>query len=196
MVGASVMDVVCQQCGVRFDARASEVRRGMGKFCSRACMGRSTRMTLDEFMARVEKRESGCWEWTGVIIPDGYGQVGCRHKKTHRVAYELMVGPIPDGLCVLHRCDNPPCVNPDHLFLGTVADNNADRDAKGRHRALQGSANGSAKLDERRVCEIREMLRNGVRGVDIAREFGVSPSAVSLIATGRRWDHLFAEAQQ
>lgn len=79
--------------------------------------------------------QDGCWDWLGYKQPEGYGTFP--HRGTHyahRVSYQLHVGPIPDGLHVLHSCDNPPCSNPAHLFLGTVADNMHDRDRKGRHR--------------------------------------------------------------
>lgn len=90
----------------------------------------------ERFWGKVKKGE-GCWEWQGSINTTGYGQIylgaGRRRSVTHRVSYELAKGPIPDGLVVMHSCDNPRCVNPDHLSVGTHADNAADRDAKGRN---------------------------------------------------------------
>lgn len=88
-----------------------------------------------KFWNNVDKKDNGCWEWKGSKIPTGYGHLNwetCRNAYAHRVSWILANGEIPDGLCVLHRCDNPPCVNPDHLFLGTMADNIRDRDAKER----------------------------------------------------------------
>jgi len=89
----------------------------------------------DRFWPNVEKRPSGCWFWTGARKHTGYGQIWVVNsaKTAHRISWILHNGPIPTGLCVLHKCDNPPCVNPDHLFLGTRADNNLDCVAKGRN---------------------------------------------------------------
>ena len=90
---------------------------------------------IGHFWERTVVTDSGCWEWTGCRLPTGYGHIGFyqnRNCGTHRVAWILTHGDIPKGLCVCHKCDNPPCINPDHLFLGTRADNVHDRDAKGR----------------------------------------------------------------
>jgi hypothetical protein len=102
----------------------------------------------------------------------------------HRFAWFLAHGPIPDGLCVCHHCDNPPCCNVDHLFLGTIADNNADMLAKGHY--LRGTENGNGRLTSQDVRAIRERRLAGERGVDVAAAFGITPQAVCNILKGRK----------
>jgi hypothetical protein len=109
----------------------------------------------------------------------------------HRVSWELANGPIPEGLLVCHRCDNPPCVNPAHLFLGTQADNLADRDAKGRAVYRRGSKNGAAKLTEESVRHIRRRLKEGELQKTLAAEYGVSQSLIAQIRKGQVWGHVF-----
>lgn len=125
-------DAPCPQCG------AAVTRRGTaGKYCCHACyVAARTRSLAARFWAKVNKTPT-CWLWTANRLPKGYGviNVGGRagsQQLAHRVSWELHFGPIPDGLWVLHRCDNPPCVRPDHLFLGTVQDNVDDMVTKGR----------------------------------------------------------------
>ena len=132
---------------------------------------------------------SGCWLWTGLVDKNGYGRITVSYKgdKAHRVSYEQYVGPIPDGLIVCHKCDTPACINPDHLFLGTHADNIADRDAKGRHVPSYGESNGSAKLTAASVMAIRA-ARGKQR--EIAAKFDISQQTVSNIKRGRIWAHI------
>jgi len=104
----------------------------------------------DRFWSKVQKTEN-CWLWMGARTKLGYGQRGGRktgRRYTHRLSWEMRFGPIPEGLCVLHHCDNPPCVNPDHLFLGTKKDNTQDMIAKGRGRGprFSGETHPGARL--------------------------------------------------
>ena len=140
--------------------------------------------TLEHFYAKVGDGPDGCKLWTGAVIPGGYGQLthNRRHYMAHRFAYELAHGPIPGGLCVLHRCDRPACVNPHHLFLGTIADNNADKVAKGR--SSSGEQNGMAKLTEADVRVIR--CAPGLHR-EIAERFGVSRGLVGMIRRRDIW---------
>lgn len=135
----------CHQCGVEFLALGTVVKRGGGNFCSKICLQRhpSTHPTpkpITERLWRHVDKTGECWKWTAAKVGGkmsmGHGvmRLQDRNVLVHRVSWELHFGPIPDGLCVLHRCDNPPCVRPDHLFLGTKADNTADMMRKGRKR--------------------------------------------------------------
>jgi hypothetical protein len=147
-----------------------------------------------------------CWIWIGATDLKGYGKIYIGERASpamaaHRVSWELHCGPIPEGLNVLHRCDNPPCVNPSHLFLGTIADNNADMDAKGRRvskprfgprppeQILRGDRHPMAKLTAVQVFQIRERLTAGQQGKIIAIDFGISADTVSRIKIGRTWKH-------
>lgn len=150
------------------------------------------------YMSFEPELNSGCWIWSRGTMGNGYGCLRSDGKivLAHRFSWNLHFGEIPHvddyhGMCVLHRCDVPSCVNPSHLFLGTNKDNIADRVSKGRTVAplLRGMDSPTCKISEQQVLEIRR-LRGIVSGVDIARQFSVSPSAVSAIQTGksRRFD--------
>jgi hypothetical protein len=140
--------------------------------------------------------ESGCWNWSASLRRNGYGQIRCGDKNlyTHRASYEVHFGPIPDGMCVCHRCDNRKCINPAHFFLGTRADNNADRNAKGRQargadafRArlpMPGERNGRAKVTEEIVAAIRAST---VSLCKTAEQFGISPTQIARIRKGESW---------
>ncbi len=151
----------------------------------------TARATPASFWARVLKRDGDCWLWIGRLGVGGYGRVDWRGSRivAHRVAWELRFGPIPAGMKVLHVCDHPACVNPSHLFLGTQADNVADMKAKGRGNPRHGELNSRPKLTWKAVEEIRS--RYVPRRVPIsllAREYGVSTSAVFDVLSGRTWN--------
>jgi hypothetical protein len=152
--------------------------------------------TTDGYWATFDPDSPGCWEWPGTRNWYGYGQlqIDGRTLRAHRVSWERHVGPIPPGLFVLHRCDNPPCVRPDHLFLGTQADNMADKMRKGREAhagpltPLRGEQVGTSKLTQADVDAIRHRY-TGRRGEQTAlgREFGVSHRMIGYIVTGQSW---------
>lgn len=131
-----------------------------------------------------------CWVWEKAPSGFGYGVVCFRQAKlpAHRVSYELHHGPIPDGMLVCHRCDNPACVNPAHLFLGTDADNFADMNAKGRR--AHGERSSSAKLTEQDVIEIREMRKFGLLYKEIAVLYGVDRETIGSIVRMDTWKHV------
>lgn len=150
------------------------------------------------------KPQNGCWVWMGSLLNTGYGQlrIGGKQLTAHRVSWTIHHGPIPEGMCVLHRCDHPPCVRPDHLFLGTIADNNADKKAKGRsacglkHGTVThpnfriGSKVWSAKLTEDQVLDIRRRGAMGEKQKNIAKEFNVKPTTICAILKTRSWKHV------
>jgi len=133
-----------------------------------------------------------CWLWTAATA-DGYGyvSVGGRMLLAHRLSWKIHNGPIPAGMCILHRCDVPACVNPAHLFLGTQLDNIRDRDAKKRHVPSPGEHHGRAKLTDAKVVEIRTLYAmGGVSQRALAKRFGVAHSRISDIVLRKRWGHI------
>lgn len=152
-------------------------------------------VVAERFWARVDVGgPHECWEWKRPPQYDGYGKfwVWGQSFLAHRVSYRLAFGPIPYGLFVCHRCDNPPCVNPAHLFVGTPTDNARDRQQKGRGKApyLVGEANGQTRLTDAQVSELRRRYVSGaVTQVQLAREFGVTRKTVGRITGGRTRRH-------
>lgn len=170
---------VCQRCAAPFS------RTGGDPYCGPAC----------RLWSRVTRcADVDCWPWVGGRAhPFGYGLIGLDGRPTtaHRVAWLVTRGPIPRGLSVLHRCDNPPCCNPAHLFLGTQADNMHDRHAKGRF--ARGSAVHSAKLTEDHVRAIRATYSVGIRGRGVralATRYGVAKNAVRCVLARTTWAHI------
>ena len=150
-------------------------------------------MTIAErFFSKVQITP-GCWLWNGARRKKGYGLFGLEGKicSAHRVSYQMHVGTIPSGNQVCHRCDNPRCVNPDHLFTGTSVENNADKISKGRQ--AKGECMASAKLTEDDVIRIRSIYIKGSTDFNtktIAGMYGVSASHVTKILKGSKWKHL------
>jgi len=136
--------------------------------------------------------ESGCWIWMAGRCSHFYGRLKIKGKveNAHRASYREFVGEIPDGLFVCHKCDIPECINPDHLFLGTYADNMEDMRRKGRGRVIAGSGNYHAKLTEHDVLLIRGELDCGTSIAELAERYGVVNSTISMIGTRQRWKHI------
>ena len=138
------------------------------------------------------KTGPGCWEWGRGRDKRGYGHMSRPERGAsrlvHRVSWEVHRGPIPGGMCVLHQCDNPPCCNPDHLFLGTRGDNNKDMRRKGR--GARGERHANAKLTDAAVMSILRRRTQGSTQAELAEEHGVSRATIGYIVTGKSWRHI------
>lgn len=146
----------------------------------------------DRFWSKVRRHPTDCWEWQRAKNKQGYGVFALTSRtmvSAHRFAWMSAEGPIPEGLCVLHRCDNPKCVRPGHLFLGTFGDNNRDCSIKGRWRggSPPGERHGSARLSEKDVLFIRASHE---KNVPLARRFGVNRQTIADVRDRRTWRHI------
>ena len=144
---------------------------------------------ITRFMEKVLKTDH-CWEWTATKNHDGYGQfkLDRRMVKAHRASYLIFNSDIPNNLCVLHVCDNPGCVNPGHLTLGTQQDNADDREVKGRGHDKAGEANGRAKLTLREVWQIRDLCKHKIATqIQIGIWYGISNVVISKISMFQLW---------
>lgn len=177
-------------------AKRWDVERGRGRYCSPSCArlatGESRRVAIAERfwekVAIVDDAES-CWLWQAGTS-GGYGMIKYkgRHHEAHRIAYMLTYGEIPDGLFVLHRCDVPACCRPEHLFLGTQADNMEDRRDKGRHP--HGETHPLSKLTESDVRTIRQLHKAGWSMNRLAKRFDVTSANISAIVKRKTWTHV------
>lgn len=187
----------CLQCGAPVRAL----------YCNVACVNRARRRPLvDRYWLKVIRPDDpdACWGWRASLHGFGYGSIredshiGRRWVSAHQVSWRIHFGPIPDGMAVLHSCDNPPCSNPRHLFLGTKLDNTRDMFAKGRAwtqthpgMAVRGERNGTSKLTEAQVMDIlRRFSAGGVSCAALARDNKVTPRVVQMIVCGESWAHV------
>jgi len=147
-------------------------------------------MTREELFDRtIPEPNSGCWFWDGKCDRAGYGVVATRprHLSAHRLAYQLFCGEIPEGGCILHSCDQPSCINPDHLRVGSHGDNSNDRVARGRAAGPKGERHAAALLSASDVLAIRADTR---RHRLIAADYGISARHVSSLKAGLYWKHI------
>lgn len=148
-------------------------------------------MTLEERFWRQVQKTNTCWLWTGSITAQGYGQISLGTSgpvTTHRLSWQMANGPIPAGLVVMHRCDVRPCVRPDHLMIGTHANNVQDKVSKNRH--TKGSQFPQAKLREHQIPEIRALLSQRIPALEIAARYQVSAGAIHHIRKFETWAHI------
>ena len=182
------------------------VRRGRGIYCSKKCHAAGAARTRKAkrlanigiwFWEKVDRSggETACWPWQASGLPAGYGRflVNGHHVMAHRTAYSLTYGPIPDGSFVCHHCDNPPCCNPSHLFLGDHSANMRDRQSKGRYS--NGEKHHAARLSQQDVDAIRVRLTAGEAAWAISRDYPVHPTAIYRIRNGKTWRAMETEGE-
>lgn len=191
----------CEGCGAIFTSKPYEKRpRKRTRFCSRSCIlkkcwrNRQRKPILDRFVDKI-LIGNDCWLWLGGKDKDGYPRTRDNKKpyrqvRASRMAYELFIGPFPPGTEACHKCDNPPCVRPSHIFPGTHSDNMRDAIQKGRKVGMRGEAHPLAKLTNDEVLEIKILIRSKVRSYSIAKRFGVSAQTISNIKKERQWAHI------
>lgn len=156
-------------------------------YCSHACRRAYEREYkeahfADIFWSKVDKVADGCWLWQGTMSNGGYGffDINARRYIASRAAYEIVCGPIPDNMCVCHKCDNPRCVRPDHLFLGTKGDNNRDCARKGRVKNYRPAL----KITSEQMVEIYRLHRQGTSVKKLAKVYGISEQSARSVALG------------
>jgi len=180
------MQIRCQVCGREFYATPSRIVRNKAQTCSYECGSKRRIRPLEERIWEKVKKTEGCWLWQGMKNQDGYGLICSKGHNgkpwlVHRVIWELTNGSIPDGMQVLHHCDMPACVRPEHLFLGTQADNIADMLRKGRQ-------NLGTKLCLVEVKAIRERYTDGgMTFTGLSREYGVCRETIAKVIYGKTW---------
>lgn len=138
---------------------------------------------LNKFWRNVEQKETGCWEWMGAKTKNGYGHMNIFYKNqyAHRISYEIKYGEIPVGMVACHKCDNPACVNPDHIFIGTQKDNIQDMIKKGRNEIV-----GNMKYPFSKIIEIRDKYNNGEKNYSkLGRIFGISKQYIWFIINNK-----------
>lgn len=199
----------CIHCGKEFVRVWSVLRKSLPNvYCGRQCFGLSRRNTPEVFWSRVDKSQPEyCWIWKGRLWNNtparAYGHFDIKGVGVfaHRMAYELTYGPIPKGLEVCHKCDNPPCVRPDHLFLGTHTDNMRDAVAKGKlghvpwskehPYPIRGEKSPNARLTDAKVLEMKMLYaRGGVSQRSLGKKMGISSTVARRVLSGKGWTHI------
>lgn len=185
--------ILCAYCGNSFEHYPHAPRR----YCGHRCADTASRTPIEErFWPKVQKGER-CWLWQGEKTLQGYGRIHggegrARATLAHRLSWEIHHGPIPEDAWVLHHCDTPACVRPDHLFLGHQPANVADMVSKGRQSTAHGSRNANAKMTEETVGEMRtRFAAGGISASQLSREYGITTGCASAILLRRTWKHVF-----
>lgn len=194
---------ICKQCQETFYAKIGEVNRGRARYCSRHCRDLAVSSPLEERFKKYigETTATGCILWNGPLTSTGYGLLALsrkdhkgvgakgKFKHAHRVSWEISYGPIPESAHILHHCDTPPCINPEHLFLGNPAINAQDKVSKGRQ--IKGEDCNLSRLTEEAVREIRILYSTGKYAQkQLAEKFNTIVPNISAIVNRKSWKHL------
>lgn len=185
----------CEKCQLVFMAPKFNVDRGWGRFCSRKCKDQQNGTLHERFWRFVVKGSAidECWRWIGSKGPRGYGAIGdgSKNLRAHRLSWEMHNSQkIPDGMEVCHRCDNPECTNPSHLFVGTHQENMDDMMAKGRRPPTTGTRQWKSRFTEDQVIDIRKMHADGFARKEICDKYNANSSIIGKIVNGKLWRHL------
>lgn len=193
-------NVKCLFCKKSFLARLMSSYKGRQKYCSSICFHNHRKSSHEEvFHSKIlkDKSKNGCWLYKTIcnVKTHGYGVIRAKGRilLAHRYSWELHYGAIPEGMQILHKCDIRNCVNPKHLFLGTNADNVADKIKKGRSNNAKGSATGMSKLNEDKVLKIKQTLLNMSTLNEyrkLAKKYKVSMVTITKIKYGESWKHV------
>jgi len=187
---------ICKcECGTITTKSTNNVIKGNTKSCG--CISSINRKYYDDvarkrILAFIIISDNECWEWQGAKHKQGYGNFGYKRKTmlAHRVSWILFRGKLDPDILVCHKCDNPSCINPKHLFLGTDKDNTIDAAKKGRMGNARGEKNYNSKLNESIIKEIRKMRFDGISHNKIAKRYLISESTVKDISSRRTWKHV------
>ena len=193
-IGKKKFLCICD-CGNKKIVLSDSLRRNHTQSCG--CLRSIFRENYDEdvkkkLLSSIKINENGCWEWQKAKHRQGYGH--CPYKRkcllAHRVSWMVFKGNLPDDILVCHHCDNPPCINPDHLFLGTDKDNTLDHIKKGKSKKSRGENHYFSKLTEKEVKEMRKMRERKIKIKDISRKFNIHVSTAKNICLRKSWKHV------
>ena len=192
------MLVNCKFCNKSYTSENYLVKNNKTKFCSKSCKSKNAIIKnlgtpIERFFKNIkDENTSDCWLWKTYNHNDGYGTLHINRKRiyAHRYSWIIHYGEIPKGLFVCHKCDNPKCVNPEHLFLGTNTDNVNDMIKKGRKKQAKGNDYSRAKLKSEDVIDIRKMMKEGKKAIEIAKLYKITAQHVRIIYRKLNWAHI------
>jgi hypothetical protein len=186
--------VKCLKCNEIYVYKLSAKSMSNTKNCRKCVKGKHINFkTPEEYIkAKTTIDKNGCWLWNGYVKKDGYAYSKYRgiQKKAHAFSYQTFKGVIPKGMFVCHTCDVRHCINPKHLWIGTAKDNSIDCVKKGRDNPPQGEKNGTSKLKDKDILNIRKEFKNGMQQKEIAKQHNISKTNVCVICNKKTWKHI------